>query len=51
MQYDLPKYPCFLLYLLSMPIIAQDLPTVYAYGGEGRNVNWSAIKAEHYLYV
>ena len=27
--------------------MAQDLPTVYAYGGEGRNVNWSAIEAEH----
>ena len=27
--------------------MAQDLPTVYAHGGQGRNVNWSAIKAEH----
>ena len=36
---------CFVL--LSMSTMAQDLPTVYAYGGEGRNVNWSAIEAEH----
>jgi len=36
---------CFVL--LSIPLMAQDLPTVYAYGGQGRNVNWSAIKAEH----